>query len=84
VPRVGYILQRSTNGGKSWNKFVSDANWSVENVRYIEKGNTFVDIQVRSNIQSTPPTLFGTFVQPPGTEDHLYRVKIVLAKNKNK
>jgi hypothetical protein len=82
VPKVGYILQRSTNRGRTWKKFVSDANWSVENVRYTENGNTTVDIQVRSLIESTPPVFPQTFVQPPGTSGHLYRVKVILAKKK--
>lgn len=54
VPKVVYILQRSTNRGRTWTKFVSDDNWSVENVRYTSNGNTTVDIQVRSKIESTP------------------------------
>ncbi|MEX1116196.1 MAG: hypothetical protein WEB53_13160 [Akkermansiaceae bacterium] len=82
VPRVGYILQRSTNRGRTWRKFVSDANWSVENITYTVNGNTTVDIQVRSLIESTPPVLPQRFVQPPGTQGHLYRVKVVLAQKK--
>jgi hypothetical protein len=83
-PKVGYILQRSTDNGRTWKKFTSDANWSVENVRYFDKGNVRVQIQVRSLVESIPPVFPQKFVQPPGTSGHLYRVKVVLAKTKIK
>lgn len=84
IPRVKYILQRSTNRGRTWKTFTSDGNWSVEFFRYVDSGNTYVDIQVRSQVESTPAVFPPRFVQPPGTEGHLYRVKVLLAKKKKK
>ncbi|MEO7099876.1 MAG: hypothetical protein ABI162_10980 [Luteolibacter sp.] len=79
-PRVVYTLQRSTNNGLTWKKFVSDANWSVENVSYTQDGSKRSEIRVRSLVESNPLTFPATFVQPPGTEGDIYRVKVVLAK----
>jgi len=84
-PKVGYILQRSTNNGQTWQQFTTDENWSVENVRYSDKNNVRVQIQVRSLIEADDSSLFTPeYVQPPGTSGHLYRVKVVLAKTKKK
>jgi hypothetical protein len=69
VPKVNYTLQRSFNNGKTWSEFVSDANWTVT--------ETATQIKVESVI--TDPATF-LFTQPPGTESHIYRVKITLAK----
>lgn len=77
VPNVVYTLQRSTDNGKTWNKFKSDANWTVQTVRLARgvqaaRENTpeRVEIRVESN----------TLDQPPGTENDRYRVKITLRK----
>jgi len=79
VPNVIYTLQRSTDKGKTWTKFKSDANWSVYTVRLprgveAARENTpeRVEIRVESN----------TGAQPVGTENDRYRVKITLRKKK--
>lgn len=69
VPKVNYTLQRSFNNGKTWSEFVSDANWTV----------TETKDQFKVESQVFDPTTF-LYTQPPGTEDHIYRVKITLAK----
>ena len=80
IPRVTYTLQRSRDNGQTWKRFVSDGNWSVENVRYTLDGSRRSEIHVRSLVESNPRTDPATFVQPPGTENDIYRVKVVLAK----
>lgn len=74
VPRVNYTLQRSTNNGRTWKEFVSDANWTVT--------ETPEEFKVESAITNgfDPFTGFPLQVEPPGTADHRYRVKITLAK----
>lgn len=80
-PKVGYILQVSRNNGKTWRKFRSDAKWSVENVRRAATGSLppSVMIEVRS-LERDDDT--GEPVQPRGTVNHIYRVKVILKKNK--
>ncbi len=69
VPNVNYTLQRSFNKGKTWSEFVSDANWTVTETKdQFKVESVFID-----------PQSF-LFAQPPGTEDHIYRAKITLAK----
>lgn len=63
---VKQILQRSVNGGKTWKRMRTDADWLVT--------ETATQIRVESKVVSDAfvPIL------PPGTEDHLYRVKVTL------
>lgn len=77
IPAVKYTLQRSTNGGSTWRTFVSDANWTVGTARTYTRGAWVEQIQVRS-LEVDDDTL--EYVAPPGTEGHLYRVKVTLAK----
>lgn len=70
IPKVREILQRSFNGGKTWENFMtSDANWTVT--------KTYNTIRVASN-----RVINGAWAQPPGTENDIYRVKVVLSKPK--
>jgi hypothetical protein len=63
---VKQILQRSVNGGKTWKRMRTDADWLIT--------ETPTQIRVESK------RLSDAFVPilPPGTEDHLYRVKVTL------
>lgn len=90
-PKVVYTLQRSKDKGKTWKKFVSDADWSVRRV-YLAPGIGSVKAnsprRVQIWVESKPWTETlpdGTLVphvyeQPPGTQNDIYRVKITLAK----
>lgn len=84
VPRVSYTLQRSTDQGKTWQKFTEDANWTVERVRTIIRNVVYNQIQVRSKIMvpldKQIPTNPNWYVEPPGTLSDIYRVKITLKK----
>jgi hypothetical protein len=71
VPNVIQTLQRSTNGGNTWKKMVSDANWIVT--------NTPEQIIVQSRFDDVFAFPVQP-VQPPGTAGHLYRIKVTLAK----
>jgi hypothetical protein len=71
VPRVVQTLQRSTDGGRTWQKFESDANWTVT--------ETAEEIQVRSNFDDILALPIEP-VQPPGTASELYRIKVTLPK----
>lgn len=77
IPDVAYTLQRSKDGGKTWSKFVTDADWSVDTVRApaISYRPAKVTIQVRSLVYNA-----GIPIQPPGTVTDIYRVKITLVK----
>jgi len=83
-PGVVYTLQRSKDNGKTWQKFISDANWSVTRVKLAPgvgsvKANSArrVEIRVESKVTSL---VTGYQAEPPGTQNDLYRVKITLAK----
>lgn len=73
IPAVVYTLQRSTDGGATWNEFVTDTDWTVETVNTTINNVPIRQIQVRSlyEVDAIP-------VQPVGTASHLYRVKITL------
>ena len=82
-PGVVYTIQRSLDKGKTWNKFVSDADWTVRKVVLAPgvgsaKANSprRVQIWVESNVTNH----LGQQLAPPGTENDIYRVKITLAK----
>ncbi len=79
-PKVKYTLQVSRNNGKTWKKFKSSAKWSVQNVRRAATGPLppSVTIEVRSleRDDNFEP------VQPVGTANHIYRVKVTLKKKK--
>lgn len=79
VPAVAYTLQRSRDQGKTWKTFKSDRNWSVRTVRSAPISNQprKITIQVRSLARAN-----GEPVQPPGTINDIYRVKITLRKKK--
>ncbi len=90
-PGVVYTLQRSKDNGKTWTKFVSDADWTVRKVRLAPgarsvKANSPKRIQIwvesKYNTAGALITLPGFELQgePPGTQNDLYRVKITLAK----
>ena len=70
VPRVVQTLQRSTNNGRTWRKFVSDASWTVT--------ETAEEIKVQSNFDDLLAIPVEP-VQPPGTAGDLYRIKVTLA-----
>lgn len=81
-PRVKYTLQVSTNNGRTWKKFKTDTNWSVETVNFAASGTLPRQsiIQVRS-LYSSDGFFFTNGLpvnpaQPPGTEGDIYRVKI--------
>lgn len=78
-PGVKYTLQVSRNNGKTWNKFTTNDKWTVENVRRPATGPlpATVTIQVRSRVRDEDT---GEPVQPPGTGNHIYRVKVTLKK----
>jgi hypothetical protein len=83
-PGVVYTLQRSKDKGKTWKKFVSDANWTVRKVVLAPgvgsvKANSpkRIQIWVESNVLDLTT---GEYVAPPGTQNDRYRVKITLAK----
>lgn len=65
---IRQILQYSTNGGKTWKRMRTDANWLVT-----ETGG---EIRVESQIYVD----FFTQVQPPAAVGHIYRMKITLGK----
>ena len=90
-PDVIYTLQRSKDKGKTWQRFVSDADWTVRRVSLAPgvgsvKANSpkRVEIRVESkyNTAGALITLPGFEFQgePPGTQNDIYRVKITLAK----
>lgn len=74
VPDVHYILERSFDKGLTWSTFVSDANWTVTRTRTrIGKPKEIDPPRVVIKVASKS----GDF--PLGTEQDIYRVKIVLA-----
>ncbi len=77
VPNVIYTLQRSTDNGKTWTKFKSDANWSVQTVR-LARGVLARRENVPERVQIRVESNSGD--QPAGTENDRYRVKITLRK----
>lgn len=77
VPAVKYILQRSTNGGKTWRRMREDDNWFVINNR------TYIGFASKHYTQATVDTPPAPLI-PPGTAGHQYRIKIVLDKKKKK
>ncbi len=82
IPKVRYRLQRSRDQGKTWETFRTDPvlGWTVNRVTIIDRGITSVQIQVRSTVLTNAANPTNLYVQPPGTLDHLYRVKVTLAK----
>jgi hypothetical protein len=78
IPAVAYELQRSIDNGATWEEFVSDDNWLVEDLTYTERGMVRSEIKVSSlwTIPSGNILIPDTPVQPPGTESHIYRVKV--------
>ncbi|MES2658281.1 MAG: hypothetical protein V4689_06665 [Verrucomicrobiota bacterium] len=85
-PKVAYLLQRSTDQGKTWQKFTEDDNWTVDRVTNVERNIVTTQIQVRSKIMVPDEQQVFTnpnwYIQPPGTLSDIYRVKITLKKNK--
>lgn len=80
-PGVKYTLQRSLDQGKTWQTFVSDANWTVERVTTVTRGITTREIRVRSTVLNTGTNIINNlYMEPPGTAGDIYRVKITLAK----
>ncbi|MEO5912634.1 MAG: hypothetical protein ABIS50_00260 [Luteolibacter sp.] len=79
IPGVIYTLQRSKDQGKTWSKFKTDTDWTVQTVRTAAIANlpASATIQVRSLVYDTTT---GTPIQPPGTDNDIYRVKITLKK----
>lgn len=95
TPAVKYTLQRSKDGGRTWQKFVSDADWEVSTVRLAaganpRRENTPAKVEIR--VEAKPFTVTDAegnetdhfFEQPPGTENDRYRVKVTLNKKKKK
>lgn len=82
VPRVTYILQRSKNQGKTWQRFKTDGDWEVTHVTNVTNYVQTKQIQVRSKQLVSPitPATTNYYTQPTGTLNHIYRVKIVLKK----
>ena len=76
VPIVYHMVQRSIDGGKTWQKFGTNALWKVT--------NSANQIRVESAVlddNNTPLNPFDDFqIEPPGTAGHLYRVKITLKR----
>ena len=90
-PGIVYTLQRSKDKGKTWNKFVTDADWTVRKVVLAPgvgsaKANSpkRIQIWVESKYNATGELItdLNSTIQgpPPGTHDDIYRVKITLAK----
>ncbi|MES2921015.1 MAG: hypothetical protein V4819_05695 [Verrucomicrobiota bacterium] len=86
-PGVVYTLQRSKDKGKTWKKFVTDADWTVRKVK-LAPGEGSVDansprrvqIWVESKVLGAGTLGAAEYVAPPGTQSDRYRVKITLAK----
>lgn len=78
-PKVKEILQVSRNNGKTWKKFKTNDDWTVDNVRRPAAGSLApsVTIEVRSQV-----IVNGDPIQPPGTVNDIYRVKVTLKKKK--
>lgn len=90
-PGIVYTLQRSKDKGKTWKRFVSDADWSVRKVVLppgvgSAKANSPKRVQIwvesKYNIAGKLIESIGLDTQgpPPGTQSDRYRVKITLAK----
>ncbi len=91
-PGVVYTLQRSKDRGRTWQKFVSDADWTVRTVNLAPgvgsvKANSPRRVEIR--VEAKPwieydangdPIALHTNEQPPGTQNDIYRVKVTLAK----
>jgi hypothetical protein len=92
-PQVVYTLQRSVDQGKTWTIFrpgyyyvngysrfpatgMGDLNWTVTNVNFSLSGAKHSEIRVRSAYTDED----NNWAQPPGTANHLYRVKVTLAQ----
>ena len=68
-----YILQRSTNNGRTWKRMREDAHW------YVVSDRNYIGIASKLyNLNATPPAP----LPPPRTGNHQYRIKIVLDKKK--
>jgi hypothetical protein len=92
IPGIQYTLQRSLDGGRTWNDFVTDANWVVDSNRSYQPGQRpYLDesdtagreiIRVESKYDSTgfyyPTGVPVGILQgpPPGVQNESYRVKI--------
>jgi hypothetical protein len=89
VPAVKYTLQRSRDDGVTWEKFATDDDWSVTSVRLSagafprrERDPEQIEIRVESKVREEIDLgggliIEGEQIQPPGTENDIYRVKIV-------
>ncbi len=84
VPVVSYTVQRSSDFGKTWQVMTSDASWTVQRVKIAagarpgtERESAKAQIRVESKIFDP---VAGDYIQPPGTEGDLYRVKITKVK----
>ncbi len=77
-PKVKQTLQRSKDLGRTWRTFRSDLDWEVK--------RDFPDIRVESKVIVDDPDNPGQriYVQPPGTETDLYRIKVTRKKKKKK
>lgn len=95
TPGVLYTLQRSKDGGRTWQKFVSDTDWRVRTVRLKagaapRRENTAEQVQIRVTakdwVERDPITNLvierHRHEQPPGTDNDRYRVKVTLRKKK--
>ncbi len=83
VPDVVYTVQVSRDGGRTWQVMTSDANWDVRRVRIAagarpgtEREQAKAEIRVESKIVADPLVFPPVYIQPPGTENDQYRVKI--------
>jgi hypothetical protein len=74
VPAVVYTLQRSVNGGRTWQTFSTDADWRVSTTRL--RAGEFPSREIDPAKITIKVSARRGLVQPPGTLGHLYRVKI--------
>ncbi len=94
VPQVVYTLQRRKSGERTWRRFKTDDDWTVETVRLApgygsQKANSPERVEIRVESKwNTDGNLItensSNKVQgpPPGTAFDDYRVKITLKKKK--
>lgn len=72
-PGVKYILQRSTNNGRTWRRMKEDGNW------YVVSNKNYIGIASKDYNSTVDPPLA---LVPGGTAGHQYRIKIVLKDKK--
>jgi hypothetical protein len=93
IPRVVYTLQRSTDGGKTWNTFKAGYYYSDGSYSPTNDGGGAIDWTVTNvnytqsgarhseiRVRSGYTDEEDMWAQPPGTAGHIYRVKVTLAK----